>query len=85
MDCGGENEVALSSSSANIRTASDPTEARSVISSTLSSLTRWYSSISASADRSAVVSGMGPVIRVSPRDPATTSRLSAVRRSLVDR
>ena len=86
VESGGENDVAFSSSSANTRTRSGPSEAASVISRDVAELDPLVvldlGQRRTQRGRQRDGSGDPRRLRVAP---ATTSRLSAVRRRRVDR
>ncbi len=77
----GENDTAFSRSSATISVRSPMTSGSTAASERAWSRTRWNPSIWPSAARTTVVSASGPEPRPDSRMPASSIRLSALRRS----
>ena len=84
-DSGGENAVALSSSSASRWTTSEPARPAMDAAGGACTTTRWYCSTSDTAARRTSTTGTGAMLRLARSVPARTSRFSLLRRMRVAR
>ena len=84
-DSGGENAVALSSSSASRWTRSEPARPAMDAAGGACTTTRWYCSTSDTAARRTSTTGTGAMLRLARSVPARTSRFSLLRRMRVAR